>query len=449
MAKIVRTNSSGVPTTILEQGIVDATLSKNSNNAVRNSAIATKFEELQDEIKSMAKVYGMHIDGSESVPDSMITYLNDAVGMTPAYMDFTNDVFNYGSWKDVWFIRDCKPCILGADGSVVTYLQKDDFTKDLMGNTVSIDSTLTTENVMIEFPKIWMKIVPDTDTKSGSVYFSNVQVDSDYKDYPYIDENGNHKQHFYMPAFNGSLINNKLRSIADAQASDSLTAQQEVSYAQANGNGWYTETNGQVMLINLLLLLISKSTDTKSKFGQGLHTGGSADINRAFRTGVHKSKGMFYGTNSGAISSGSYGNAVKVFGIENWWGFQWQRYAGDMLVSGVRKVKLCNGTEDGSTVSAYNFDGTGYIDVGATPSGTSGGYISEMKFNEKGMHSKVSSGTASTYYCSGQWYDNAATCYSLRGGVSYHGGRVGAFCVFLLNHPGVAVWDRGASPSFV
>ena len=43
------------------------------------------------------KIYGMHIDGSESDPDSMITYLEDAVGMTPAYMDYTNDAFNYGS----------------------------------------------------------------------------------------------------------------------------------------------------------------------------------------------------------------------------------------------------------------------------------------------------------------------------------------------------------------
>ena len=58
------------------------------------------------------KIYGMHIDGSESDPDSMITYLEDAVGMTPAYMDYTNDVFNYGSWGDVWFVKECKCAVL-------------------------------------------------------------------------------------------------------------------------------------------------------------------------------------------------------------------------------------------------------------------------------------------------------------------------------------------------
>ena len=157
---------------------------------------------------------------------------------------------------------------------------------------------------------------------------------------------------------------------------------------------------------------------------------------------------MFYGTNTGAVSSSDYSNAVKVFGMENYWGFQWRRYAGDMLVDGHRKIKLCYGNDDGSTTKEFNSTGDGYVDIGCTPSGTSGGYISKMKYTSNGMFSSVSSGTASTYYCSGQWYNNSGTMYALHGGCSDNGALVCAFCVELHNPFENAGWHIGASPSY-
>lgn len=394
-------------------------------------------------------VYGFHINGSESNPSSMVTYLADAVGMTPAHMDYTNNVFDYGSWGDVWFIRECRPCILAQDGTVTKYLNPNDYTKDVNGNTVTIDSTLSGANVMVEFPKIWYKVVPDSSSDaSASVYISNYQVDSNYKDYAYIDYNGVHKEHFYMPAYNGSLINNVLRSVSGAQVMKSKTGSQEITYAQANGSGWYTEDAGEIMLINFLLILLGKSTNTQTVFGQGLHTGGTEALNDGFRTGVHNTKGLFYGTNSGTISSSTYTNAVKVFGIENWWGFQWRRYAGDMCLNGNRVIKLCYGREDGSTTANFNTTGTGYVSVGVTPSGTSGAYINKMKFAHDGMYSSVSSGSSTTYYCDGQWFNNSANTCAFRGGCSWPGAPVGAFSVILYTDVGWAWWPYGAAVSY-
>ena len=122
--------------------------------------------------------------------------------------------------------------------------------------------------------------------------------------------------------------------------------------------------------------------------------------------------------------------------------------AGDMLVDGHRKIKLCYGNDDDSTTKEFNSTGDGYVDIGCTPSGTSGGYISKMKYTSNGMFSSVSSGTASTYYCSGQWYNNSGTMYALRGGCSCDGALVGAFCVSLSDAFGYAGWDIGASPSY-
>lgn len=392
-------------------------------------------------------LYGFHINGNESNPANMVTYLEDAVGMTPAHMDFTNNVFDYGSWADAFFMP--RPCIIGMDGQVRKYLNPNDYTKDINGNTVAIDDTLTDANVMIEFPKIYYKVVADSnDDKSGSVYISDYKIDGDFKDYAYIDDSGVHKEHFYMPAYNGSYdTNSKMRSISGAQVGNSLNATTEISRAQANGTGWYTEDVGEAMLINFLLVLMGKSTNTQAVFGQGLSTSGDESVNDGFRTGVHNTKGLFYGTNSGAADT--YTNAVKIFGIENWWGFQWRRYAGDINVSGTRKIKLCKSREDGSSVNMFNTTGDGYVDIGATPSGTSGGYISQMKFvSDKGMFSVVSSGSQTTYYCDGQWFSNTQTDYAIRGGASYFGALVGAFCVHLNGTVGSAHWSIGASLSF-
>lgn len=397
------------------------------------------------------KVFGFRIDGNEADPYERVTYLADAVGMTPAHMDYTNDRFDYGSWSEAWFVKDTKPCILNQNGTVQCYLNKNDFSKDVNGNSVTIDSGLTGANVMIEFPKIWYKVFPFNNGKSADIYIASYNVDGTYKDYAYIDHLGNHKEHFYMPAYNGSIVNDGtqdvMRSLSGMQVGSGKTAQQEIDACIANGDSWYTEDASEVMLINFLLILLGKSTDTQTVFGQGLHTGGSSAINNNFRTGIHNAKGMFYGTNSGAIADGSYGNAVKVFGIENWWGFQWRRYAGDINSKGTRKIKLCYGREDGSTTDSFNLYGTGYVDIGATPSGTSGGYISEMKFTEDGMYSKISSGSSSTYYCDGQWFNNSQVDYAFRGGDSYNGSTVGSLFVNLYCTAAYANWNLGAALS--
>ena len=433
---------------------VDAAVRQVSDKADENQAniqtLQTAVAGLDYKVNSLAKCYGMHINGNESNPASMITYLADAVGMTPAHMDYTNNQFDYGSWKET-FALDEKPCVLNSDGTVYCYLNPNDLTKDADGNDVTdvVDGiTDFGQNVMVEFPKIWMKIVPDADDAfSASAYFSQVKLDDGYKDYAYIDKNGNHKEHFYMPCYNGSLVNGTMRSLSGKQVSKTLTGQQEIDACVANGNGWYTEDAGEVMLINFLLMLISKSTDTQTVFGQGLHTGGSEAINDAFRTGIHNDKGMFYGTNSGAAAT--YTNAVKCFYVENWYGFQWRRYAGDILDNGILKQKLCWGTEDGSTVNDFNLTGSGYVTIpDCTPSGANGGYISQMKFTEKGMFSKVSSGSSSTYYCDGQWYNNSDARYAIRGGDSRNGLLCGALCVTRVTDVGVAAWSYGAAISY-
>lgn len=402
-------------------------------------------------------IYGFHIDGSESDPDERVTYLKDAIGMTPAGLDSSGS-FNYGSWKNAFFMP--RPCMLKSSGLVNYYLDPDDYTKKEDGTASDVANTSYAGNAMMEWGKngrkIWMKIVPDSDPKSASVYIADHQADSEYHDWPFHNCNGVSVDHFYTPIYNGSIVNDGtndvLRSLSGQTVSKSLTAAAEIAAAQANNPGtdilWNTELHSDIVLINMLLILIGKSTNTQAVFGYGLRDSGSETVNDGFTTGVHNDKGLFYGTNTGAAAT--YTNAVKVFGMENWWGFQWRRYQGHICADGYQYVKNTYGTEDGTTVSAYNLTGDGYIKTATDViSETNSGYISQMHFTAEGMFPEVcDGGSSTTYYCDGAWYSTSATKHvAFRGGASGDGGRVGAFCVALYGGAAHAAWGIGAALS--
>ena len=396
-------------------------------------------------------VYGIHIIANESDPDSKVEYLEDCVGFTPAHMDYTNDVFDYGSWENAFFMP--KPCMLKYDGTVDYYLNPNDYTKKSDGTASDVASTSYGGNAMMEWPKIWLKIVPDT-TKSNyeaNIYISDTKIDEDYTDWPYHNSAGESMDHFYTPIYNGSLISSKLRSISGQAVSNNKTAQQEWDYARANNPTgsliWNIEVEADVTLINILLMLISKSTDAQAKFGMGLTESGSQAILNAFRTGVHNTKGLFYGTNSGTAST--YTNVVKVFGMENWWGYQFRRYLGHMLINGVQTVKKTYGQEDGTTVTDYNLTGNGYKTADSTsPSGSSSGaYLKFIKFTEDGMYPEVTGGTSSTYYPDMIGFNNSGTCFPFRGGYCNDGVANGPFFVYMGIGTSFSGWHVGSALS--
>lgn len=406
-------------------------------------------------------VYGFHIDGSVSDPSNSVTYLRDAIGKTPAYMDYNEGSFNYGSWEDTFFMP--RPCMVERSGNVAYYLNPNDYTKKADGTASDIADTAYAGNAMMEWgrdgKKIWMKIEPDSgDTNSCNVYIADHRVDSTFHDWPFHNCKGVSVDHFYTPIYNGSVVNDGtndvLRSLSGQAVCKTKNASTELTMAGRNNPGsdelWSTENYADIVLINALLTLIGKSTNTQAVFGEGLHTGGTEAINDNFRTGVHNAKGLFYGTNSGAISDGSYGNAVKVFGMENWWGFQWRRYHGHVMVDGSQKVKLTYGTEDGSTAAGYNLTGADYITIGATPTGTSGQYLCEMLFSPRGILPKKADntvGASSKYYCDGFWFNNSGTRVPYRGGLSGNGAGVGAFYASLGGDASTAGWAQGAALS--
>lgn len=404
----------------------------------QNSDLTRMVSDLQ---KKAVKVYSYHVNPTESDPEDAVTYLDDAAGLTPAKMGASS--FSYGSWANAWFLP--RPCVLKFDGTVDYYLNPNDYSKKTDGTYATITQNNSTGNVMLEFPKIWVKRVNDGNG-ARTVSIAPVNVDGTYKCWSNINAEDKEVDHFYLPAYNGTIHSSKMRSLSgvtlNTTYAPNYTRAQEVTAATANNptgkNLWYTETWADYCLIFDLLYLMGKSLDVQRTFGQGLSSG-SEKAMRAYVTGTHNAKGLFYGDISGTST------AVKVLGMENLWGCRGHGVAGLINDNGTLKVKMTYGVADGSTTVGYNTTGSGYLTYGSTY-GTNG-FVKKMQAdNAMGYKIIETAGTDATYYCDYYYTNNGISAYALLGGRSGDGAGCG-FYVNLVCEAAYTTWIIGGSLS--
>ena len=423
------------------------TATKNYVDAADN-ALSGRISELDYRVGALendqkAVVYGWHVDPSESDSAAAVTYLADAIGKTPASMGAS--VFDYGSWENAFFMP--KPCMLKSDGTVAYYLDPNDYTKKLDGTASDVANASFDGNAMMEWPKLWYKFVGTNTVGEGSFFVSNTKIDDTYHCWCNIDSTNNEIDHFYTAIYNGTGTE-KLRSISgvaltSANGSGETDTTREIARATANNTTndieWYTDVYADRQLINALLVLIGKSLNTQAVFGQGL-VSGAQETKEAYVTGTLDEKGLFWGV------TGNGNSAVKVFGMENWWGCVWRRTAGCIAISGSLKVKLTYGTADGSIANGYNTNGNGYISDGSVP--TSHNYVRKMVYSEYGAHPvDVESGSSSTYYADYYYGAESGTFYSLFGGNASNGLNAGAFYFNLSYGSSGSSWGVSAALS--
>ena len=433
-----------IETLITEPAVLDST-GRAAIEELRNIRAAILYRQNRDG----ATVYGFHVDGAESDPAAAVTYLEDAVGLTPAAMNFSTGVFSYGSWANAFFMP--RPCMLKYDGTVDYYLDPNDFTKKTDGTASDIADASYGGNAMMEWgdgiSKIYMKVVGDNgDPTSGSVYLADRKIDDDYHCWPFVNNQGVEVMHFYTPIYGGSIDSNgKLRSLSGKTLAQSQTMTEQSTAARANNPGdsvlWDIENLAERMLINALLILMGKSLNTQAVFGNG-RQGQASSATSLLTTGTLNDKGLFWGASDDT-------HDVKVFGM-SWWGNQWHRVNGYLLVNGVMKAKMTHGRQDGTTVDDYNETGSGYISLGSL--GTySGAFQEAMTFNSLGYFPRSaggSSASSTTFWCDPIWTNTSGTKAALFGGSADNAaGSPGAFGVALYNGPALAYWIIGAAPS--
>lgn len=382
-----------------------------------------------------AVVYEVIVDKSDGDPVGRVKYWGENADYEPAYMDFAAKKFNYGSWKDAFFMP--RVVMLKQDGTEAYELNPDDYSMRKDGGDSDYKNTAFAGNVMVAFPQVWLKY--EQVGNRQHYYIANMQVDSSYHCYTHINKNGELVDWIYKAAYKGANVNNVIRSLSGLTPMNTQTSATERAYCQANGDRWFTGVWADRQMINALLLLMGKSTNTQAVFGQG-YTDGGQSASSLMASGKLDKYGLFYGTQTN--------DCVKVFGIEHYWGNQWERIAGYINDKGTQKVKLTWGTEGGSTAEGYNETGAGYISVGLTPGGTSGGYVSSATLTAYGLISQTASGSSTTYECDGFWFNNGQVNYALVGGHCSSGALCGAFCSTVNNAPSHATWNFGCCLSY-
>ena len=381
-----------------------------------------------------AEHYAFTINDNEAVCRSKITYPAGVDNSNFAAAGLSGSAFSYGSWANAFFIKKLKVVMLNFDGTEAYEINKNNYKQKAAGGTVGTEG-----NVMVAIPKIYYKVV-DNGNGTSTYHFSDVALDADYKCWAHIGIDGQEKDYCYMAAYNGSYVGNKLRSLTGQACMASQTAQEEVKRAVANNpntskKNWYTGVLADRLLIQLLLLLIGKNTNTQEQFGQGRTAGSNSNT---INTGTMDNKGLFWGDTGGV-------NGVKVFGIENFWGNIWQRTAGWINANGSQKVKMTHGTQDGSTVNGYNFDGSGYVSINTLPSSF---WIKTMTRHKFGLLPAAGAGSATTDYADYCWTNNSQVNYALVGGNWDYTTNAGAFFVSLYSTASAAATSIGASLSY-
>ena len=326
--------------------------------------------------QSRAVRYGIKINKLESDPEARITYIYDAEGMTPAHMDYDNDIFDYGSWENAFFVSGNRPVMLSPDRTVAYELDPNDYSLKKSGAPSDADDESTTLNAMSEFPLIWL-CQYEVDNYEY-VIVSNVQYDETYRADAYMRADGTIAQYMYLPMFGGSYDGSRLRSISGQVLANSTTMQTEFNYAAANGAGWTVIPWCRRNLINCLLLIMGKSENSKKIFGRGNTYGSTHSLN----SGTLNSKGQFYGYSDMT-------HQVKIFHIEKWWGDRYDRIAGLISNNGRVKAKMS---------PPYNLTGSGYIDT-LVDLPLSDGWQKDTRMTQYGRFPITVGAGASTYVC--------------------------------------------------
>lgn len=337
------------------------------------------------------------------------------------YITYERSYFDTISpWKDM------KRVALAPDKTVIGYHHPDDTNKWEDGTPVNwTEYENNGWNCMVQIPKFYYKSVLGTvnGNKTFRWYISGTPADG-FKVHPAFVRAGVEKDYIYFSAFEGSLINNKLRSLPNKSVTTNRTIVQFRSYAQANGEGWEQQDFLSTSAIQLLYLLEYGHFDSQTMIGQG----------RVNQSG--------YSTTGLSLSNGNktFGNDqyMTYRGIENFWGNYWKWMDGINIKN--REAFIAD-----SNFVSNKFDGN-YVSVGFVNASTNGtisdiGYSEICDFGFLPIEVNGSDNNLGLYDYYSQTSSGAVVAF---GGRWDSGSSAGAFRLIMNNSASSSYSDQGA-----
>lgn len=433
---------------------INAAIAKHENriDANQSNILSVQNDVNILKLSEFNNAFGMKISKSDTNPDTKVSYMFNAEGMTPAHMDFTGGSFNFGgfsSWKPV---SQNRPVGLNFNGSVAYELNHTDFSKKLDGTASDITDATTTINFMSEMPLMYVRRWEDENY--NYIVFCEYQTNENYTADAFKNASGGIGSKLYLPMFKGSYVDGKLRSLAKQYWQnnvDVLGAEAEWNAAVACGTGWQTWDWAKREYLSDLMTFITKSTDWKNKFGRGVTnrstsnnnkydgqpTGGYCSTSGDLTTWTADYHGQFYGV----ASTTSDKKHVTAFYVEDPYGNRWERTPGLELYNNVYRAKMSPPYALTDSASRAEYDNLGI-------SAPAEGWFKVASTSVHGSVPVAVGASETTGYCS-YFYKNASSIrLALFGGTCYLGGGCGRY-VDLDSAPSDSSWGIGASPCFV
>ena len=310
------------------------------------------------------KYYGVKITVGNSNPSSGVTYIEDAVGMSPG-----------SSWDNTSIFKNIKPCLV-KNGVVQYYLNPNNLAQKTDGSDANINTTVYGD-VMIEIPKIGYKMT--TDGPDRYVYITD---DPAAEGYCYrahsLDSEGDCDK-IYIGAYLGFVENGKLYSISDRSPTANASLTSFRNYASTRGVGYQLMSFYPLTLLQCLYLIKYKNRDGQSAIGRGL-----VSTSNKYNTGNTNNKGIDYGPSAS-------GEQMCFLNIEDFWGnLYW--WIDGLYCDNSRNIKTAyKSFNDTGADYSYTKSSEVYSNIG--------NYLSDIQgTNEGGFIAKVVNGSSTTYY---------------------------------------------------
>ena len=366
----------------------------NANKETTGQIVSAKY--------IVATIYGFAVDETNSNPSTCVTYIENAVGMTPA-SNGASFKFDGGSWLDVYPFNAIRPVNLDDYGNVEHELNPKNFLQDVDGITNYSNDV----RVCIEIPPVYWKF---TKTTNGyEVRWSDIKVDDSYHALAH-ERGGVLKGNLYVGAYEGNISNDELRSVSGSSVNTSRTLEYLRIRATNLGAGFGLMNFHTVTLLQILFVTMFKTLDS-----QGVFRGYVSNTSKT-TTGVANKVGMYYG-----YRQTDYTLAVmKFMGIENLWGNT------HTFMDGI--VQGAGGSVMISDNTVFNDTGEGYIYTVSGVQQNSVAYPKSVVGETIGGFLPTSNGgSSSTYYCDQMTY--CTTNYPLLafGGFYNDGSAAGIF----------------------
>jgi len=277
-------------------------------------------------IENLEKIYGVDIDQSNPDPFTAVTYVGEAVGLTPgsAIIDA------------IYPFNRIRPVLLNSEGEAISELNKNNFNLTAQGGTANLNSR---HNVMIEFPKLWIKI--ETVGDVIQIRFASSRIDETYQCLAHMKGN-EEKDVFYLGAYLSSYNSGMMKSWSGYRPATALTISEHRNMARMNGEGYGLMNYYQWLYLQILFIFKYKCINSQVALGLGYtHT---SERNTTV-TGETNTKGMYYG------STTDNKERAKFLGLEDIYG-NYATFLDGILLSPT--YELLTATTD------FNDFGTGY-----------------------------------------------------------------------------------------